>query len=101
MTTAADTPYTDGTAPVCRHTRFEAQVTVNYMEDSGRRMLDVKAHCADCGVAVQFMGVPAGFKFSGPSVSVDGLELSVPICLEGEQKNPMQEMLSESLRHHH
>jgi hypothetical protein len=87
----------DGAPTGCLHTEFTAVVKMVNIEDTGRRMLEVGARCTHCGHPVQFLGVPAGFKYSGPSVSIDALELSVPVCMQGEQPNPMQLMLGKSL----
>lgn len=81
----------------CKHEGFRAVVNVINVEDVGRRMAEVRVWCMGCNKPMQFLGVPAGFKYSGPTVSLDGQELTVPICFEGEQPSPMQQLLSQSL----
>lgn len=73
-------------ATLCEHPEFRAEVDVNRLEDIGRFHADVRIFCAKCGEAFRFIGVPAGLSFTGPAVSVDGIELSLPIEPEGEKR---------------
>ncbi len=69
----------------CEHPDFVATVDVGRMEDTAAEgstvprsfSIDVKAQCANCGVAVRFYG-PIGVAIGPgtvPMVSFDGLEL--------------------------
>ena len=68
----------------CRHENFGASVEVNRLEDVGRFMADVRITCADCGVAMRFIGLPTGVDLNGASVSLDGTEGRFAIAPKGE-----------------
>ena len=70
----------------CRHFEFTAQVQVNRLKDSGKFIADVTIHCLDCGSPMRFVGLHAGISFERPTVSIDELELHVPIEPEGEKR---------------
>lgn len=63
----------------CPHPDFEANVTVNRLEDSGRFMADIKIKCCFCGQPFQFLGLPMGVNMNGAAVDVDWTELRVAI----------------------
>jgi hypothetical protein len=69
---------------------FDAKVAVARIEDIGRFVAEVRIHCADCGAPFQFLGVQPGFNYEHPTVSLDGLEASLPICPQGSRPTPLQ-----------
>lgn len=70
----------------CPHEGFRATVGVNRLEDSAAFLADVRIACVQCDEAFRFIGVPAGLRFDGPSVSIDELELHAPIEPEGDKR---------------
>lgn len=68
----------------CSHNSFEADVTVNRIEDIGRFMADVTIKCVECGTPFRFIGLPAGMDYNSPCVSVDAQQLRAPIAPKGE-----------------
>ena len=68
----------------CKHPNFNASVEVNRLEDISRFVADVKISCAECGVLMRFIGLPAGLDLNGASVSVDGTEGRFAIAPKGE-----------------
>ena len=73
----------------CEHLNFAANVAVNRLTkgDGGpvtSYLADVRIHCADCGRAMQFLGLPAGIDTGGASLSVDGLEARLGLCPQGQ-----------------
>lgn len=64
---------------MCKHERFEANVDVNRLEDSGRFCADVRIHCGQCKEPFRFLGLPAGLDLNGAAVSVDGTEARLAI----------------------
>jgi len=50
----------------CTHQSFAANVAVNRLEDVGIFHADVTINCVECGVAMRFIGVPAGWSPSQP-----------------------------------
>lgn len=72
----------DRTACDHRHTDKQADISVGYMEDTGRFIADVKIACA-CGEPFRFLGLKAGISWSEPLVSIDSLELHAPIEPQG------------------
>ncbi len=81
----------------CDHKDFSAQVNVIRIEDKGRFMAEVRITCLDCGIPMNFMGVKSGFDPNGATVSLDGQELTIGIYPEGQQPNPLQQMLGYSV----
>ncbi|WP_296294963.1 hypothetical protein [Rheinheimera sp.] len=41
---------------------------------------------------MQFKGLPAGYNAEGAAVSIDGLELRIGICPQGDQPSPLHQM---------
>lgn len=86
----------------CRHLAFEAFVTVNRLEDTGRFSADVMIRCRDCGSPFRFLGLPSGVLTATPTVSIDGLELRAPIEPEGDTQvfsGARYEMAPRPMRH--
>lgn len=63
----------------CKHENFAGNVTVNYLEDTGRWMADITISCGDCLEPFRFPGVNVGVAVTAPMVSFDGTELRAPI----------------------
>ena len=66
----------------CQHEKFLANVNVARITHEGqplRFVADITVTCADCHEPFRFLGVASGFHFEQPTVSIDGLELHVPI----------------------
>lgn len=74
----------------CQHMNFDADVTVNRIEDTGRFNADVKIVCADCKVPFRFIGLPTGLDMNGAAVSVDGCEGRFAIAPKGEVVTPLE-----------
>lgn len=85
---------------MCEHFNFDASVRVARLEDIGRFMAEVRIVCKDCGVPMQFMGLPTGLNFGGPTVSLDGLEANLAIYPEGQRPNPLQELMGYTVKAH-
>lgn len=67
-------------ADTCKHEQFHANVDVNRLLDSNRYIADVKIHCIQCQAPFHFQGITYfGLLMSVPSLSLDSLELHVPI----------------------
>lgn len=64
---------------MCNHEQFDATVTVNRLEDSGRFVADVRVKCVQCGEPFRFLGLPTGLDLNGAAVSVDGQEARLAI----------------------
>lgn len=73
----------------CKHMNFEARVAVNRLEDTGRFMAEVTIKCRDCGEPFQFLGLDAGLKMQGASVSFDGLEARLAIHPTSQTASPL------------
>lgn len=71
---------------VCPHEGFSVDAVVNRMADSGGFVADIRIKCVQCDEAFRFLGVPAGFNFESPTVSIDEIELHVPIEPEGNKQ---------------
>lgn len=82
----------------CKHMQFFAAVKVARIEDVGRFVAEITVHCADCDTPFQFVGVAPGFNYDAPTVSLDGLDLSAPICPQGVQPTPLQGLQGYSVK---
>lgn len=71
----------------CLHYKFIAQVDVNrLMSDDDPKekqpigyTADISIKCAECGVNMEFIGLPGGVNFSHPTTSVDRIQLRAPL----------------------
>jgi hypothetical protein len=70
----------------CTHPDFEAHISVNRFEDSGRFNVEVRVLCRACREPFRFLGLDAGLSWEQPRVSVDGLELRAPLEPQGVPK---------------
>lgn len=69
---------------ICKHEIFEASVTVNRLEDSGKFNMDVKVHCVQCKLPFRFIGLPCGLDLNGATVNSDATEARLAIAPKGE-----------------
>ena len=72
------------TRPTCEHMNFRSHVNIGRLTkgDGGpvtHYTADVTIFCADCEMPFRFVGLPAGYHFAEPRVSIDRLELRAPI----------------------
>lgn len=63
----------------CEHKKFDAQVNIIRLEDSGKFMAEVKVKCVECNTPFQFLGMPMGLSFTKPMVEVLATEARLPI----------------------
>lgn len=82
----------------CKHLKFAADVRVARIEDIGRFVAEIRVRCTDCGKPFQFQGMQPGMNFTGPTVSLDGLEASLPIFPDGQQPNPLQNLMGYTIK---
>lgn len=75
----------------CEHKGFKAYVEVNRLEDSGLFNADLRIDCAECGLAFQFLGLPAGLNLQGAAVSIDGTEARLAIAPSGTAPTPLED----------
>lgn len=68
----------------CDHPDFHANVTVNRLQDTGRFQADVKIQCAQCGIPMRFIGLPAGLDIDGAATSADATEARLSIAPKGD-----------------
>jgi hypothetical protein len=67
----------------CPHENFDVCAAVNRINrtEGGPIVayrLDIRVSCQDCGEKFRWVGVPAGLRPDGPTVSVDETELHAP-----------------------
>ncbi|MGE0444534.1 MAG: hypothetical protein AB7P99_04845 [Vicinamibacterales bacterium] len=67
----------------CAHEEFEASVAVGRILDVGKFTAELRVKCRQCGEPFRFVGVPAGVSLDRATVSIDELELRVPIEPQG------------------
>lgn len=79
----------------CKHMNFDANVTVNRLEDTGRFMAEVTIKCLDCGEPFQFLGLEPGLKMAGAACSVTGLEARLAILPNSQVMSPMARMMAD------
>lgn len=68
----------------CEHRQFDARVSVDRLVDIGRFTADIRINCRECGIAMRFIGLPAGLDLNGAAVSVDATEARLAIAPKGE-----------------
>lgn len=75
----------------CLHNKnTSANVRIDYLEDTGRYMCEVKLKCVDCGQPFRFMGLPLGLNMNGAAMGVDGLEARLAIMPADRIPHPLQ-----------
>lgn len=84
----------------CKHMNFFTSVRVARVEDIGRFVAEIEIRCTECDTPFQFLGVPPGFNYRAPTVSIDGLELNAPICPQGTQPTPLQGLQGYEIKGH-
>lgn len=73
----------------CSHENFEAMVNVSRIladettKAPHRWQADITIKCADCGLPMRFIGLPAGLDLNGAAVSVNGEEGRFAIAPKG------------------
>lgn len=67
----------------CPHEGFASCVGVGRIEDLDGFIAEVRVVCVQCRQAFRFKGAPPGLSFESPTVSIDGLQLHIPIEPEG------------------
>jgi hypothetical protein len=72
----------------CEHGNFECHASVGRLSqiDNGpitHYCADIRVKCTECGEFFEFIGVPLGCSAYRPTVSIDGLELRVPLMPQG------------------
>ena len=85
---------------MCDHKNFKADVRIARIEDKGRFIAEIRIHCTDCGVPMQFMGLGPGLDYNGATVSLDGLEANIGIHPQGERPNPLQQLMGYQVAAH-
>jgi hypothetical protein len=65
-------------------------VRIDYLEDTGRYMCEVKLKCVDCGQPFRFMGLPLGLNMNGAAMGLDGLEARLAIMPADRIPHPLQ-----------
>lgn len=63
----------------CKHMKFDCNVVVNRLEDSGRFMAEVRISCSECQVPFAFKGLRPGLDLGGAACSVFGEEARLAI----------------------
>ena len=69
----------------CQHNNAIADVQVINLIDeqfkmpTGEVRADIKIRCGECNLPYRFVKLPAGYRFDGPTISADFIELRVPI----------------------
>jgi hypothetical protein len=63
----------------CKHQEWHTNAQIFLMEDTGHRIVTFQIKCTQCDTPFSFVGVEHGIFFDRPSLSVDGLDLTVPI----------------------
>lgn len=70
----------------CKHFNFAAETRVNRFEDNiGAFSVDLTIRCTDCGKPLEFVGMPLGCSFYGPTTSLDGLTATLPATIQGQK----------------
>lgn len=79
---------------ICKHEKFHAHASIHRLKDSEQSEeitgwhADIKINCDECGMAFEFIGVPAGLNFNCPTVNLDFTELRIPI--RPSEKTPLK-----------
>lgn len=66
------------------------EAAMNYMEDTGQFMIDVKVTCAQCGQPFRFLGLPLGLNMSGATMDVDGLQARLALAPADRTLHPLE-----------
>lgn len=77
----------------CPHNNFKATVEVAKFDDlPGKYMAHVSVKCTDCGLPMQFKGLPFGLRMDGAALSADATELRVAMVPQGQAPTVMQQL---------
>lgn len=68
----------------CKHEQFQANANVFRLQEDDNRepksyAVDLRIHCAQCGLPFEFVGLPMGVSPNEPTVSIDCQEARIPI----------------------
>jgi hypothetical protein len=63
----------------CRHEQHESAVRIHHFVDTGRWNAEIQIRCLQCKAPFRFLGIAAGLSWEGPTCSVEGEELRIPI----------------------
>lgn len=74
----------------CKHDNFQSNVAIVKLSESGKIVAEIRIYCVDCGLPMQFKGLPAGYNVNGATTSIDALELRIGICPQGEIPSPLE-----------
>jgi hypothetical protein len=76
---------------VCSHENFDARADVSRIQKSELEpqsivayMMDLGVFCHECGLQFDFLGLPNGFSYYQPTVSIDEKTAHLPICPPGQ-----------------
>jgi hypothetical protein len=70
--------------PPCDHRNFNADVTVNRLEDVGLNYADLTIRCASCGAPAVFRGLKLGLSPNEPRANPGNQEVRLPFTCEGD-----------------
>lgn len=76
----------------CLHNKStQAHVEVAYLEDTERYSIELRVSCIDCGVRLQFVGLPMGLDLTGGATTdPDGLVARLLAVPEGTVPAPLE-----------
>lgn len=74
----------------CDHQNFTAQISVGRVTDGElgsvvRHTVEVMVQCVECGVPLQFVGLPVGIDTHSPTMGPDGLEARLVAVVQGQE----------------
>lgn len=86
----------------CEHQNFTAIVNVNRInrEDGGPVVAystDITVACRDCGQPFEWFGLPNGFSYYQPTISLDAKTIHIPLVIPGTR--PPEGMAGYSVSH--
>lgn len=64
----------------------------------GAYRLTIAAHCALCGTAFWFPGLPTGVSFAEPVTNPDGFQVTLPLVPDGQRCQPDPSLVSAMIR---
>lgn len=80
---------------MCPHLNFNVHADVNRIQKNDDEpdvivaySMDLRVFCRDCGHPFEFIGLPNGFSYYRPTVSIDGQTGHFPIVLPGTRPAP-------------
>lgn len=80
------------TREACPHMNFNSHANVGRISKSDGEpdvivayTVDFRITCRDCEQPFEFFGLPNGFSYYRPTVSIDGQEMRVPLVIPGTE----------------